>query len=53
MMKAGVIKVKDRHMKAKWCPCLHAGGVGGGDTRWSDMMEFLFSGGYWVKLCVT
>ena len=37
----GVVKVKERQVEAKWCPCLHAGG---------GMMVFLFSGGYWVKL---
>ena len=26
----GVVKVKERQVEAKWCPCLHAGGDDGG-----------------------
>ena len=47
----GVVKVKERQVEAKWCPCLHAGGGGDdGGECWRGMRVFLFSGGYWVNL---
>ena len=45
----GVVKVKERQVEAKWCPCLHAGGRGG----LRGMMLFLFSGDLLGETSVT